>query len=163
MWWLFGTGTYLHLDGMCARQEPSAVAVVSHERPREVPLYWRRAYGPTPLVTTSPDGTDADLAGELGRSTTRTLLGGVDKLDDQSHARLAVNLSTWLGADQRYGLMFRYWNAGTQDDTFASVRINFRFSRPFLDTSGTASVQTRSWSRSLEHHWEYICGNGIEA
>ncbi|MEZ6149954.1 MAG: BBP7 family outer membrane beta-barrel protein [Pirellulaceae bacterium] len=108
----------------------------------EVPLYWRRAMGPPPLVTTSPDGTDADLAGELGRSTTRTLLGGVDKLDDQSRAGLRLTFSTWLGADQRYGLMFRYWNAGTQDDTFNFSSNQFPIlARPFLDTSGTASVQ----------------------
>lgn len=128
VWWLFGTGTYLHLDGMCARQGPSAVAVVSHERPAPKCRCWQRAMGPPPLVTTSPDGTDADLAGELGRSTTRTLLGGVDKLDDESRARLRLTFSTWLGADQRYGLMFRYWNAGTQDDTFNFSSINFRFS-----------------------------------
>ena len=108
----------------------------------EVPLYWRRAMGPPALVTTAPTGTTADLAGELGQSTTQILLGGGKKLDDQANAGLRLTFSTFLGAEQRYALMFRYWNAGTQDNTFNFSSNQFPIlARPFLDTSATTAVQ----------------------
>lgn len=98
----------------------------------EVPLFWRRAMGPPPLVTT----------GALGDSTTQILLGGSDKLDDTAHAGLRLTFSTWLSADQQYALMFRYWNAGNQDDTFNFSSNQFpTLARPFLNTSGTPAFQ----------------------
>jgi hypothetical protein len=107
----------------------------------EVPLYWRRAMQPPALVTTSPEGTDADLAGELGRNTTQTLLGN-SILDDQATAGVRLTFSTWLGSEQRYALMFRYWNAGTQDNTYSFSSDQFPIlARPFLDTSAAAATQ----------------------
>ncbi len=108
----------------------------------EVPLFWRRAMGPPPLVTTSPTGTDPDLAGELGQSTTQVLLGGVNKLDQRAHAGVRLTFSTWLGAERRYGVMFRYWNAGTQNDTYNFSSNQFPIlARPFLSTSVTPAAQ----------------------
>ena len=109
----------------------------------EVPLYWRRAMGPPPLVTTSPVGTDPDLAGQLGQSSTRLLLGGNgDKLDERLNAGVRLTFSTWLGAERRYALMFRYWNAGNQDNTFNFSSNQFPIlARPFLDTSATTAAQ----------------------
>ncbi len=108
----------------------------------EVPLFWRRAQGPPALVTTSPSGTSADLAGELGRATTSTLLGN-SILSDTATAGVRLTMSTWLGCEDRYGLMFRYWNAGKQDDTFNFSSDTFPIiARPFLDTTqANAPVQ----------------------
>lgn len=109
----------------------------------EVPLYWRRAMGPPPLVTTAPTGTDPNLAGQLGQRTTQILLGGKgDKLDERLNAGLRLTFSTWLGSEKQYALMFRYWNAGDQDNTFnfSSNQIPI-LARPFLDTSATVSAQ----------------------
>lgn len=39
----------------------------------EFVLWWRRSQEMPPLVTTSPDGTNADLAGVLGEPTTQVL------------------------------------------------------------------------------------------
>ena len=107
----------------------------------EVPLYWRRAMQPPALVTTAPDGTDADLAGELGQSSTQTLLGN-SILDDEATAGVRLTFSTWLGSEQRYALMFRYWNAGNQDNTYNFSSNQFPIlARPFLDTSATTAAQ----------------------
>ena len=109
----------------------------------EVPLYWRRAMGPPPLVTSSAVGTPPGTAGQLGQSATQILLGGNgDKLDERLNAGVRLTFSTWLGAEKQYALMFRYWNAGNQDNTF-----NFNsnqipiLARPFLDTSATTAAQ----------------------
>lgn len=105
----------------------------------EVPIYWRRAMQTPALVTTSPEGTDADLAGELGRSTTQTLLGG--KLSEQANAGARITLSLPLGAHDYFGLMFRYWNAGDQDEEFNFSSNQFSIlARPFLDTSVNPAV-----------------------
>jgi hypothetical protein len=107
----------------------------------EVPLFWRRAAGPPALVTTSPTGTAQDSAGELGRSTTQTLFGN-GPLDDSAQAGFRITLGTWLGHDECYGLLFRYWNAGDQDETtdFNSNQ-NSILARPFLNTTTGTGVQ----------------------
>lgn len=107
----------------------------------EVPLYWRRDQGPPALVTTAAAGTTADLAGELGQSTTSILLG--DRvLSDDSEAGLRLTFGTWLGGGQRYGLMLRYWNAGDQDDTFNFTSNEFEIlARPFQNTTVAGSPE----------------------
>ncbi len=107
----------------------------------EVPLYWRPSQGTPALVTTAPDGTDPDLAGELGQSTTRILLGN-GAINDTVNAGVRLTLSTWLDAEQRYSLMFRYWNAGDQEETLNFSSNEFPIlARPFLDTSANTAVQ----------------------
>ena len=102
----------------------------------EAPLYWRRAAAPPPLVTTSSDNaTAADVAGQLGEATTRTLLGN-GPLNTDPRVGLRLTFATWLDANKEYGLMFRYWNAGAQDDTFNFSSVNFPIlARPFFNTS----------------------------
>lgn len=109
----------------------------------EVPLYWRRAMGPPPLVTTSPSGTSADVAGRLGQNTTQLLLGGNgNKLDERLNAGVRLTFSTWLGSEKQYALMFRYWNAGNQDNTFDFNSNQFPIlARPFLNTSAATAAQ----------------------
>ena len=106
----------------------------------EVPLYWRRAMESPALVTTSPEGTDADLAGELGRTTTQILLGN-GKFSDAVNAGVRLTLTAPLGTEDRFGLMFRYWNAGSQDEEFNFSSNQFPIlARPFRDTSVTPAV-----------------------
>ncbi len=108
----------------------------------EVPLYWRRAAGPPTLVTTAPDGTAQDVAGELGQATTRTLLGGNGPLGDDANAGFRITLGTWLRQDQCYGLLFRYWNAGNQNETNSfNSNQNGILARPFLNTTTGNGVQ----------------------
>ncbi len=106
----------------------------------EVPLYWRRAMESPALVTTSPTGTDADLAGELGRTTTQILLGN-GKFSDALNAGVRLTLTAPLGSEDRFGLMFRYWNAGSQDEEFNFSSNQFPIlARPFRDTSVNPAV-----------------------
>lgn len=107
----------------------------------EVPLYFRPSQGPPPLVTTSPDGTDADIAGELGQRTTSILVGN-RAINDKVNAGVRITLSAYLDAAQHYNLMFRYWNAGNQKGTvgFSSDAYPI-LARPFLDTSVTPAVR----------------------
>jgi hypothetical protein len=110
----------------------------------EAPMYWRRAAAPPALVTTSDVGTASDVAGELGLVTTRVLLGD-SRLNEDLNVGARITLSTWLGQDEQYGLMFRYWNAGDQDDTFNFNSNSFPIlARPFLNTtvSGTPTNDT---------------------
>lgn len=101
----------------------------------EVPLFWRRSHGPPPLVTTAPSGTNADSAGQLGQSTTRTLLGN-SILDDTVDAGVRLTFTTRLGDGDRYALMFRYWNAGDQDENYIFDSNAFPIlARPFFNTS----------------------------
>ena len=105
----------------------------------EVPMYWRRDQGPPALVTTSPAGTAATVAGELGQATTDIVLGQ-GTLQDDPTAGVRLTFSTWLGPQKCWGVMVRYWDAGDQD-------LNFNFNsnthpilaRPFFNTTTTGS------------------------
>lgn len=101
----------------------------------ETPLYWRRAAAPPALVTTSPDGTAAGIAGELGRATTSTLLGDT-RLNEDLNVGVRITLAAWIDQEATYGLMFRYWNAGDQDDTYNfSSNTHSIIARPFFNTT----------------------------
>lgn len=106
----------------------------------EVPLYWRRDQGPPPLVTTSPSGTPANIAGELGQATTQTLLGGV--LNEENTTGVRLTFSTCIGSGDNLGLMLRYWNAGDQDDTYSfDSNSNAILARPFFNTTVAGSFE----------------------
>ncbi len=109
----------------------------------EVPLFWRRAMGVPALVTTSPTGTDASVAGELGQSTTQILLG--DRLiDEDMSAGFRITLGSWFGHDCYRGILFRYWTAGDQDNDFNFTHTQFPIlARPFNNVTGTAAQDTQ--------------------
>ncbi len=101
----------------------------------ETPLYWRRAAAPPALVTTATAGTPAGTAGELGQASTSVLLGDT-RLNEDLNVGARITLSTWLDPEATYGLAFRYWNAGEQDDTFNfSSDNNSILARPFFNTT----------------------------
>lgn len=107
----------------------------------EAPLYWRRAAGPPPLVTTSPVGTAEGVAGELGQGTTSTLLGG-GRLNEDLNVGGRITLSTWIDPAEEFGVQLRYWNAGDQDDTFRfDSNSNAILARPFFNTSVAGAFQ----------------------
>ena len=128
-------------DAMFTGCGPLATLLSNLSVRAEVPLYWRRAAGPPPLVTTSPDGTAQGTAGELGQTTTSILFGN-GPLNDDANAGFRITLGTSLGGSDNYGLLFRYWNAGSQDDTatFSSNR-NAILARPFFNTTVGNGVQ----------------------
>lgn len=100
----------------------------------EVPLFWRKGHTTPALVTTSPQGTAADVAGQLGRSTTQILQGGT--LGQDVNAGFRITLGTWFDPCQNYGVLFRYWNAGQRDDRNGFDSNQFPIlARPFRNTS----------------------------
>lgn len=110
----------------------------------EVPLFWRRGMGLPPLVTTSPTGTAANVAGQVGRSTTEVLLGN-EVIGQDLKAGVRISVGTWLDEQQYRGLLVRYTNAGNLDTDF-----NFNsntspiLARPFNNiTTGTATPDTQ--------------------
>jgi hypothetical protein len=91
------------------------------------------------LVTTAPLGTPPDTAGELGQTSTSILLGN-QILSDNPEAGFRITLNTWLEDSQRWGLAFRYWNAGDQNDAFVfSSTTTPILARPFFNTEVTDS------------------------
>ncbi|RMF40529.1 MAG: hypothetical protein D6753_11585 [Planctomycetota bacterium] len=101
----------------------------------ELPLYWRRAHGPPALVTTSPAGTAADVAGELGQPSTSVLLGD-GPLSDTAQLGYRFTVGTWFGPERCYGGIVRYWNAGDRTESFAfDSGSNPILARPFLNTT----------------------------
>ncbi|MFO0943503.1 MAG: BBP7 family outer membrane beta-barrel protein [Pirellulales bacterium] len=109
----------------------------------EAPLFWRRPQSTPPLVTTAPDATDSATAGRLGQAATQILRGGT--FDDGVHAGARFTVSTWLDPQQYKGLSFRYWNAGTFNNTDTFDSANFPIlARPITNTTtGTATADTQ--------------------
>lgn len=133
-------------DDMCC--EPACVGPLQSLLMRmsfraEAPLFWRRPQSTPPLVTTAPDTTDSATAGRLGQAATQVLRGGI--FDDGVHAGVRFTVSTWLDPQQYKGVSFRYWNAGTfnNTDTFDSTRFPI-LARPITNTTtGTATADTQ--------------------
>jgi hypothetical protein len=104
----------------------------------ETPLFWRRGHSTPPLITTSPSGTPAGTAGQLGRNTTDILQEGVFGQD--ARAGLRLTFSTYLDNCRTQALVVRYWNAGTRNDRSIFDSNDFPIlARPFLNTSNPAS------------------------
>lgn len=110
----------------------------------EVPLFWRRGMGLPPLVTTSPTGTAANVAGQLGRSTTEVLLGN-EVVGQDLQAGVRISLGTWLDERQYRGLLVRYTNAGDLDtDVTFNSNTSPILARPFNNiSSGTSTPDTQ--------------------
>lgn len=104
---------------------------------------WDRSASNMPiLVTTSPTGTSAATAGQIGLSTTRILFGG-GNVNDTPEGGGRLTLNTWLDDCRYYGLSFRGWDAGTGDtEFFTNQSTNAIIARPFLDfTNGLPATQ----------------------
>jgi hypothetical protein len=100
----------------------------------EAPLFWRRGHSTPPLITTSPVGTAADIAGQLGRNTTDILQEGVFGQD--ARAGLRLTFSTYLDDCRAHAVVVRYWNAGTINDRNIFDSNDFPIlARPFRNTS----------------------------
>ncbi len=123
-------------DGCCVSPLQALLCRLSVRA--EVPLFWRKGHSTPPLVTTSPLGTASDVAGQLGLGTTQILQDGVFGQD--VHAGLRVTLGTYLDPCQNYGLLFRYWNAGTRNDRNVYDSNDFPIlARPFRNTTVAAT------------------------
>jgi hypothetical protein len=110
----------------------------------EVPLFWRRGIGLPPLVTTSPTGTASNVAGQIGRTTTQTLLGN-NVIGQDLQAGVRISVGTWFDPNQYRGLMVRYTNAGNLSTDFNfDSNVTPILARPFNNIStGTSTPDTQ--------------------
>ncbi|MEZ6137350.1 MAG: BBP7 family outer membrane beta-barrel protein [Pirellulaceae bacterium] len=107
----------------------------------ETPLYWRARQLRQQLVTSSAVGTPQQDVGVLDLNSTNVLLGD-SRLNEDLQVGVRLSLSTWLGGGEQLGLMFRYWNAGEQNDTFAFNSNQFpNLARPIFDTTNANAFQ----------------------
>lgn len=119
----------------------------------ELLLWWRRPQQLPPLVTTSPDGTDRDLAGQLDQDDT-TILFGDDRYGDTVSAGGRFTLGKWLDPGQCYSVTGRFWLTGSEDYSFYSDSMdNPILARPFLnvttDADGVPDAQLIAFTDEL--------------
>ncbi|WP_068136702.1 BBP7 family outer membrane beta-barrel protein [Roseimaritima ulvae] len=119
----------------------------------EVLLWWRRPQVLPALVTTSPDGTDSDLAGQLGEDDT-SILFGADRYGKAMSAGGRFTLGKWLDPAQRFSLVGRFWLSGSENYGFSANSLdNPILARPFLnvtdDPDGENDAQLIAFTNEL--------------
>ncbi|QDS88128.1 hypothetical protein EC9_23150 [Rosistilla ulvae] len=149
----------------------------------EYSMYWRRGQTLPPLITTSPAGTATGIAGELGQSSTTTLVGGLTRGEMTSGGRAQLGL--WMDDFQCRSILVRFWAVG--DETFnysadqttaAFVAVPFNNAGlndqadAFLivepgETIGSVNIQTRSEAYGgdalLRQKWRTGLGGRVDA
>ena len=141
-----GSMQFMPMDGADSCCPPSLLGRMLHGLSvRLEATTWDRSAQDMPiLVTTSPVGTDATLAGQIGRTTTSVLFGG-SNVNDKPEGGGRLTLGTWLDDCRNYGLTFRGWDAGTGDtEFFTSDATNAIIARPFLDFTNGLPAETNA-------------------
>jgi len=80
--------------------------------------WWGSGLGLPPLVTTSPDNTPADEAGELELPNTRILFGGNENHLDDARSGARIRLGMRLGPCSSYGVEGEYFGLEDETDRF---------------------------------------------
>lgn len=96
-------------------------------------LWWRKSQEMPPLVTTSPDGTDAAIAGVLGNPTTQVLYPSDSP---NSNARIGGRLTVglWFDECETLGLGTRLYSLGEATATFDANSDEYAIlARPFYN------------------------------
>jgi hypothetical protein len=107
----------------------------------ELLLWWRQGQELPSLVTTSPDGTAEDDAGDLSFGSTRVLFGNDTIGQDLSNGG-RFQLTRWLDRHRSRALSLRVWGAGRQTFGFsASNEQNGILARPFFNVTDGQSNQ----------------------
>lgn len=103
-------------------------------------LWWTSGNAVPPLVTTSLDDPDADVAGVLGEADTEILLVGTG-LDGGSHSGGRLALTYWLGACQSGGVEASYLALGRSTGRFDAASDDVAIlARPVFDTVAAAQA-----------------------
>jgi hypothetical protein len=83
----------------------------------EALLWWIQGFSVPPLVTSSPAGTNRDVAGVLGQPTTTILLGD-SRLADDLRLGGRVRFGFWIDPCRTHGWEASYISLGTGDTDF---------------------------------------------
>ncbi|MCU0982940.1 MAG: BBP7 family outer membrane beta-barrel protein, partial [Pirellulaceae bacterium] len=96
-------------------------------------LWWIDGFDAPPLATTSPVGTDRDLAGQLDQLSTAILLGGQTLTNDASSGG-RIRFGLWLDAGSTCGVEAGYLGLGRNSSTFeAGSPLPSILARPFTN------------------------------
>jgi Putative beta barrel porin-7 (BBP7) len=97
-------------------------------------LWWTKSLPVPPLLTTSPQGTPANVAGLLGQPGTEVLFGDKGYLTDpRSGGR--IWLGAWLNQEQTFGIEADYFGLQNLSTTYnAASSGNPILVRPFFNT-----------------------------
>lgn len=98
-------------------------------------LWWRGARDYPSLVTTSPIGTSADNAGQLGLPGTQTLFGG-RAFDENARPGGRIDLGYWLDSCECFGIGGGFFALGDETNDFnLDSTANRIIARPFLNVT----------------------------
>lgn len=107
----------------------------------ELLLWWRRPQALPPLVTTSPDGTDRDLAGQLDQADTSILFGN-DYYGDTLSAGGRFTLGRWLDPVGHHSFNMRFWLTGEENYGFdTNSVVTPIIARPFLNVTDPNNIE----------------------
>ena len=96
-------------------------------------LWWIDGFDAPPLATTSPVGTDRDLAGQLDQLSTSILLGGQTLTNDASSGG-RIRFGLWLDAGSTCGVEASYLGLGRNRSAFqAGSPLPSILARPFTN------------------------------
>lgn len=96
-------------------------------------LWWIDGFDTPPLATTSPVGTDRDLAGELDRATTDILYGG-ETLSNDASSGGRIRFGLWLDDCSTCGIEASYLGLGRNSSAFeAASPLPSILARPFYN------------------------------
>ena len=96
-------------------------------------LWWIDGYDVPPLATTSPVGTDRDVAGEQGQPSTDVLFGGQTLANDASSGG-RIRFGLWMDDESTCGVEASYLGLGRNSSTFqAGSPLPSILARPFYN------------------------------
>jgi hypothetical protein len=88
-----------------------------------------------PLVTTSPSGTSATVAGTIGGPGTRTLFGN-DSMDGELRSGVRIGTGYWFGGDSPFGVEGDLTVLESQASVFSASSAQFPIlARPFINAA----------------------------
>jgi hypothetical protein len=96
-------------------------------------MWWQRSQDMPPLVTTSPDGTDASVAGVLGSPTTQILYPS-DSPNSNARVGGRLTVGLWFDECETIGLGTRLFSLGEASATFDADSNEYAIlARPFYN------------------------------
>ncbi|MHB0957289.1 MAG: BBP7 family outer membrane beta-barrel protein [Pirellulaceae bacterium] len=118
-------------EGSCGPSSPNSCCGWTCWGSVEFLLWWRKSQDMPPLVTTSPDGTAANMAGVLGAADTQVLFP-TESQNGDARAGGRLTLGIWFDAYESAGLGARLYSLGETTASFAADSDSYAIlARPF--------------------------------
>jgi hypothetical protein len=126
--------------------------------------WWTKGIAVPALLTTSPPGTDPNVAGIVGEPGTSVLLGNED-LHSGFRPGMRLVFGTWLGRTQTWGLEASYLQISSQTDTYqASSGSEPILARPFFNSqSGQEDAELISYPGQQSGSFTSIAASELQS